>query len=70
MLALCAARARRLGHWPLLARRSARVLVRIEFEVGEGHTRPVQLAFVPMLVLLPPGLVPLAVLAAHLPRRC
>ena len=44
------------------------VLVRIEFEVGEGNTRPIQLAFVPMLVLLPPGVVPLAVLAAHLPR--
>ena len=43
------------------------ILVRIEFEVGEGHTRPVQLAFIPMLVLLPPWLVPIAVLAAQLP---
>src|SRR4051794_23235420 len=44
------------------------VLVLIEFEVGEGNTRPIQLAIVPMLVLLDPGIVPLAVLAAHLPR--
>ena len=43
------------------------VLVRIEFEVGEGHTRPVQLIFVPMLLVLSPGLVPLAILLAHLP---
>src|SRR3954471_13157970 len=43
-------------------------LVLIEFEVGEGNTRPIHLAIVPMLVLLPPELVPLAVLAAHLPR--
>ena len=43
------------------------VLRRIHFEVGEGVTTPVQLAFVPMLVLLPPGLVPVAVLAAQLP---
>ena len=35
------------------------VLARIEFEVGEGHTRPIQLVFVPMLLLLSPGLVPL-----------
>src|SRR4051794_34356325 len=44
------------------------VLVLIEFEVGEGNTRPIHLAIVPMLVLLEPGIVPLAVLAAHLPR--
>src|SRR4051812_48837883 len=43
------------------------ILRRIHFEVGEGVTTPVQLAFVPMLVLLPPGLVPVAVLAAQLP---
>src|SRR3954454_2996562 len=43
-------------------------LVLIEFEVGEGNTRPIHLAIVPMLLLLPPQLVPLAVLAAHLPR--
>ena len=43
------------------------VLVPIEFEVGEGHTRPIQLAFIPMLLLLPPGFVPLAVLVAHVP---
>src|SRR5262245_41170736 len=44
------------------------VLVLIEFEVGEGNTRPIHLAIVPMLVLLPPGIVPIAVLLAHLPR--
>jgi diguanylate cyclase (GGDEF)-like protein/PAS domain S-box-containing protein len=43
------------------------VLQRIGFEVGEGVTTPVQLAFIPMLLLLPPALVPLAVLAAQLP---
>src|SRR4051794_14843471 len=32
------------------------VLVLIEFEVGEGNTRPIQLAIVPMLVLLDPGI--------------
>jgi diguanylate cyclase (GGDEF)-like protein/PAS domain S-box-containing protein len=41
------------------------VLVRIEFEVGEGCTHPLQLALVPMLILLPPGEIPLAVSAAH-----
>src|SRR4029079_8862907 len=44
------------------------VLVLIEFEVGEGNTRPIHLAVVPMLVLLEPGVVPVAVLIAHLPR--
>src|SRR4051794_27955407 len=44
------------------------VLVLIEFDIGEGNTRPIHLAIVPMLVLLEPGIVPLAVLAAHLPR--
>ena len=42
------------------------VLVRIEFEVGEGRTHPLQLAFVPMLLLLSPGAIPLVVLCAHL----
>ena len=43
------------------------VLLRVRFEIGEGTTSPVQLAFIPMLVLLPPGLIPLAVLAAQVP---
>ncbi|MDA0167266.1 EAL domain-containing protein [Solirubrobacter ginsenosidimutans] len=43
------------------------VLAQIQFEVGEGYTRPIQLVFVPMLLLLSPGLVPLAILLAHLP---
>ena len=33
----------------------------IEFDVGEGRTRPLQLVFVPMLLLLPPQYVPLLV---------
>jgi diguanylate cyclase (GGDEF)-like protein/PAS domain S-box-containing protein len=42
------------------------VLVRIDFEVGEGRTHPVQLAFIPMLLLLPAGAIPLVVMSAHL----
>ena len=34
------------------------VLLRVRFEIGEGTTTPVQLAFIPMLVLLPPGADP------------
>ena len=45
------------------------VLLQIEFEVGEGRTRPVQLALVPMFVLLPPALVPCLVAAAHVLAR-
>lgn len=37
------------------------VLSRIEFEIGDGVSVPVQLAFVPMLFVLPLGFVPLAV---------
>src|SRR3954452_16377338 len=56
--------------WALVAWLTALLgtLVLIEFEVGEGNTRPIHLAIVPMLLLLTPQLVPLAVLAAHLPR--
>jgi diguanylate cyclase (GGDEF)-like protein/PAS domain S-box-containing protein len=56
--------------WTLTAWLSALlgVLVLIEFEVGEGNTGPIHLALVPMLVLLDPAVVPVAVLAAHLPR--
>jgi putative nucleotidyltransferase with HDIG domain len=36
---------------------------RVKFEVGHGYGLATQLAFVPMLLLLPAGLVPLAVLA-------
>ena len=47
------------------------LLSRVEFEVGDGYTRPLQLALVPMLLLLQPGVVPLvvagAVLVAKLP---
>ena len=48
------------------------VLLQIEFEVGQGRTRPVQLALVPMLIVLPPALVPallaLANVLARLPQ--
>jgi putative nucleotidyltransferase with HDIG domain len=40
------------------------VLGRLEFEVSNGFTIPTQLAFVPMLFVLPPAVVPLAVIAA------
>src|SRR4051812_9481951 len=43
------------------------VLALIRFEIGFGNTRPVHLAITPLLVLLPAGLVPLAVIAAYLP---
>jgi diguanylate cyclase (GGDEF)-like protein/PAS domain S-box-containing protein len=42
------------------------LLVRVEFDVGEGCTRPVQLVLASMLVLLPAGAVPIAVAVAHI----
>jgi len=45
------------------------VMVRIEFEVGEGITRPVQLAVMPMLLLLPAPFVPALVALAHVAAR-
>ena len=45
------------------------VLVRIEFQLEEGHTRPVVLAFVPMLLMVPAPAVPLVVAAAHVAAR-
>ena len=36
---------------------------RVRFAVGYGYTVPTQLIFMPMLFLLPPGVVPLAVVA-------
>jgi hypothetical protein len=40
--------------------------MRVEFEAGAGYTVPTVLVLVPMLYLLPPPLVPLCVVAAHL----
>jgi putative nucleotidyltransferase with HDIG domain len=40
------------------------LLGRLEFEIGSGFTVPTQLAFVPMLFVLPAAIVPLAVQAA------
>ena len=45
------------------------VLLQIEFEVGQGRTRPVQLALVPMLVILPPALVPALLALANVLAR-
>ena len=36
-----------------------------EYEVGHGYATPTQLAFIPMLMLAPPGLVPLLVATAY-----
>jgi putative nucleotidyltransferase with HDIG domain len=50
---------------------AAAVMGRFEFESGAGYLVPTQLIFVPMLFVLPPGIVPLVVVAAltldHLP---
>ena len=43
---------------------AAAALGRLEFETGAGYTVPTQLIFVPMLFILPPAIVPLAVAAA------
>jgi diguanylate cyclase (GGDEF)-like protein/PAS domain S-box-containing protein len=45
------------------------VLARVEFEVGEGCTRPLQLVFAPMLVLLPPALIAPVVVLGHIAAR-
>jgi len=45
------------------------VLGRLEFEIGTGFTVPTQMAFVPMLFVLPAAVVPLAVIAALLLDR-
>src|SRR3954447_7894252 len=45
------------------------VLLRIRFEVGEGITHPVVLAFVARLLLLPPASVPLVFAAAQAAAR-
>jgi diguanylate cyclase (GGDEF)-like protein/PAS domain S-box-containing protein len=45
------------------------VLVRVEFEVGEACTRPVQLVLPALLLLLPAGDVPLVVALAHVAAR-
>ena len=40
------------------------VVSRVNFEVGSGWAIPTQLVLVPMLLILPPALVPLAVAGA------
>jgi putative nucleotidyltransferase with HDIG domain len=37
---------------------------RVHFEIGTGHTSPLQLVLIPMLLTLPPAIVPLLVAAA------
>jgi diguanylate cyclase (GGDEF)-like protein/PAS domain S-box-containing protein len=44
------------------------LMLSVEFDVAEGRTSPVQLVLLPMLVLLPPGFVPLVVAGAHVTR--
>ena len=43
---------------------------RVQFAIGFGYTAPTQLVFVPMLFLLPPGVVPLAVVAGVPSATC
>ena len=50
----------------VLATLSLAIASLVVFEVGSLHTMPTQVAFVPMLFVLPPELVPLFVLAALL----
>jgi HD-GYP domain-containing protein (c-di-GMP phosphodiesterase class II) len=52
--------------WSLAATLTAVFVLcsRIRFEVGSGYTAPTQLAFVPMILLLPPAIVPFLVAAA------
>ena len=45
------------------------VLYQVEFDVGEGRTRPVQLVLMPMLILLPAPVVPLLIAAAQVLAR-
>jgi HD-GYP domain-containing protein (c-di-GMP phosphodiesterase class II) len=45
------------------------VAVHVPFAVGDGYTVPTQLAFVPLLFVLPPALVPLAVIVALIVAR-
>jgi putative nucleotidyltransferase with HDIG domain len=42
------------------------VALRVEFDIGSGLTTPSQLAFVPLLLAVPPSLAPVAVVAALL----
>jgi putative nucleotidyltransferase with HDIG domain len=48
---------------------AAAVMGRLEFEIGAGYLVPTQLIFVPMLFVLPPGVVPLVAVAALLVDR-
>ena len=45
------------------------ILGRLDFEIGGGLASPVQLALVPMLFVLPPAIVPVAMLAASMLDR-
>ncbi len=45
------------------------LLYQVEFDVGEGRTRPVQLALIPMLILLPAPVVPLLIATAQVLAR-
>ncbi len=60
-----AARDWHLGHAVVLCALFA-LAIRLNFDVGAGYTSPVQLVFVPMLLLLPTPWVPLLVAASWL----
>ena len=41
------------------------LLSRVEYEIGQGYSTPTQLAFIPLLLVAPPRVVPLLVAAAY-----
>jgi diguanylate cyclase (GGDEF)-like protein len=64
--AVLASSTRSVGPVDLLLVAAFAVLVRLEYRVGKGSAVPLQLAFVPMLFLMPLRLVPLAACAGSL----
>jgi signal transduction histidine kinase len=69
-LAVLAPSARSLAPWALIVTVAAYVLAgRVQFPVGSAWTAPTELAFVPMLFVLPTPLVPLIVAACSVADR-
>jgi hypothetical protein len=48
---------------------SAALLGRLQFDMGGGYAVPTQVVFVPMLFVLPPAIVPVAIASASLLDR-
>jgi HD-GYP domain-containing protein (c-di-GMP phosphodiesterase class II) len=69
MQALAPASARPLGWSAVALVVLCAIASRVNFSVGGGRTSAVQLALVPMLLLLPPAIVPLLVAVALVARR-